>query len=131
MANPYATMDRRDVGEMNGLVDGNAYHKARRSQEGGVPSVDWKTPGLKITRLRLLSDPGFPAWDISYCHGILDGRHVDVQLPWHQLPKKCKWKDRDGNWRPGGWKAYVIAQCKREGVNAKQLGLLDNVSTLC
>ena len=34
--------------------------------------VYWDDPRLKrITRLRLLSDPGFPLWDVSYCYGVL------------------------------------------------------------
>ena len=53
-----------------------------------LPAVDWTAPGLVITRLRLLSDPGFPVWDVSYCHGTLNGNHVQVQLPFHQLPKR-------------------------------------------
>jgi hypothetical protein len=81
------TTDRPSVDEINGLVDGIAYHDVRHSQEGGAETVDWDVNGLEITRLRMLSDPGFPFWDISYCHGILDGRHVNVRLPFHQLPK--------------------------------------------
>lgn len=51
------------------------------------PTVEWTEPGLKFVRVRLLSDPGFPAWDISYCIGIVAGELVRVQLPFHQLPK--------------------------------------------
>lgn len=50
----FATVDRPDVGEVNGLVNGQAYH----AQVGGVEEVYWTEPGLKITRFRLLSDPG-------------------------------------------------------------------------
>ena len=84
------TTDRPSVGEFNGLVNGIAYHDARHEQTDGIDKVYWTEPGLEITRLRLLSDPGFPAWDVSYCHGILNGRHVDVQLPFYQLPKYGK-----------------------------------------
>lgn len=59
------TMDRPVVGEVNGLVNGIAYHDNRHAQEGGIDSVDWTEDGLEITRLRLLSDPGFPAISIS------------------------------------------------------------------
>jgi hypothetical protein len=113
-----ATVDRNDVGEVNGLVDGIAYHKERHSQ-GPVNSVDWTTDGLEITRLRLLSDPGFPAWDVSYCHGILDGQHVDVQLPFSQLPKYGK----------GGYKAALYKEAKATGKFIK--GLFSSISTLC
>lgn len=78
------TIDRPAIGETNGLVDGLAYHYGR----GETATVDWTTPGLRITRLRLLSDPGFPFWDVSYCHGILDGKHVNVLVPFGQLPKR-------------------------------------------
>ena len=81
------TTDRPSVGEVNGLVYGIAYHDARHAQKGGVETVDWATDGLEITRLRLLSDPGFPFWDVSYCHGVLNGRHVNVRLPFSDLPK--------------------------------------------
>jgi hypothetical protein len=80
----------------------------------------WDTPGLKITRLRLLSDPGFPMWDVSYCLGEVDGRHVRVILPFDQLPKK-------------GMKSAIIKHAKRDKVYAKALGILDeaNISKLC
>jgi len=81
------TTDRPSVGEVNGLVDGISYHNSRYEQEGGVETVDWDAPGLEITRLRLLSDPGFPLYNISYCHGVLNGRHVNVRLPFSELPK--------------------------------------------
>ena len=110
------TTDRPSVGEVNGLVNGIAYHNARHDQEGGVDSVCWTIPGLEITRLRLLSDPGFPAWDVSYCHGILDGRHVDVQLPFSQLPKYKM-------------KSWLYKEAQKTGVFIK--GLFSSISTLC
>lgn len=113
------TTDRPTVGEVNGLVDGIAYHKDRNAQESGVQSVCWTTPGLEITRLRLLSDPGFPAWDVSYCHGILNGKHVNVNLPFDQLPKYGK----------GGVKAALYKEAKATGKYIK--GLFGSISTLC
>lgn len=114
--NTFATTDRPAVGEFNGLVNGIAYHGERHSQEGGVESVDWTEPGLTITRLRLLSDPGFPAFDVSYCHGMLDGRHVDVILPFSQLPKFKM-------------KAALYNEAKRTGKFIR--GLFESISTLC
>ena len=112
-------IDRRDVGEQNGLVDALSYHDARENQ-GNIETVYWNTKGLKVTRFRMLSDRGFPMWDISYCHGILNGQHVDVELPFHQLPKRA-------------WKKTIIDYAKRDKVYAKGLGILDPlvVSTLC
>ena len=54
----FATVDRPAVGEVNGLVNGQAYHAERHAQVGGVEKVYWTEPGLKITRFRLSSDPG-------------------------------------------------------------------------
>jgi hypothetical protein len=112
------TTDRNCYGarEVSGLVNGPAYHNDRHQQEGGIESVDWTEPGLEITRLRLISDPGFPAWDVSYCHGMLDGRHVDVQLPFYQLPKRSM-------------RGALYKHAKKTGRFIR--GLFDNISTLC
>jgi hypothetical protein len=99
--------------EINGLgEDAQAYHKADRSE-----TVAWTTPGLYVSRLRLVSDPGFPFWDVSYCHGELDGRAVRVQLPFSQLPKR-------------GLSRAIVEAAKRDHVFAKGLGILENISTL-
>lgn len=116
MTNEMMTTNRPAVGEFNGLVNGIAYHNLRHSQDGGVETVNWTEPGLVITRLRLLSDPGFPAWDVSYCHGILNGRHVNVELPFSQLPKFKM-------------KATLYNEAKRTGKFIK--GLFESISTLC
>jgi hypothetical protein len=68
----------------------------------------------RITRLRLVSDPGFPMWDLSYCYGELkDGTPVYVNLPQHQFSKR-------------NLKGDLIAMCKELKVYAKGLGLLDD-----
>jgi hypothetical protein len=114
--NSNETIDRNMYGavELNGLVDGLSYHRER----GFCPTVGWETPGLKITRLRLVSDPGFPFWDVSYCHGTLDGKNVNVGLPFFQLPKR-------------GMRKAIVDFAKKEGLFAKGMGILDNISTLC
>ena len=109
------TINRPSAGEVNGLVNGIAYHNSRYDQEGGVETVDWETPNLEITRLRLLSDPGFPFWDVSYVHGILDGRHVNVQVPFSELPKYKM-------------KAALYKEAKATGKFIK--GLFSSISTL-
>jgi hypothetical protein len=99
------------VHETASLPNGKAYHSIPRSV-----TVDWTTPGLYITRLRLLSDPGFPMWDVSYCHGQLpDGTEVRVQLPFSQVPRR-------------GMKAFLYQEAKKTGVFIR--GLFDNISTL-
>lgn len=83
-----------------------------------VKQVEWTAKGLRITRLRLLSDPGFPFWDVSYCWGMLDGEKVRVSLPFFQLPKR-------------GLSRAIVQYAQRDGVYAKGIGILDAVSTLC
>lgn len=109
------TIDRPCVGEVNGLVNGIAYHSARHNQESGIETVDWTEPGLEITRLRLLSDPGFLWWDVSYCHGVLNGRHVDVRLPFSELPKR-------------NMKSALYKEAKATGKFIR--GLFSSISTL-
>jgi hypothetical protein len=77
--------------------------------------VDLTDPELKkITRLRLISDAGFPLWDLSYCYGELkDGTPVRVHLPQWQFSKK-------------NLKGELIAMAKEAKVFAKGLGLLDD-----
>lgn len=106
-------------GETNGLTDGQAYHAVDRSL-----NVYWHDPRLgRITRLRLLSDPGFPWWDVSYCHGELkDGTPCTVTLPFDQLPKT-----KHGQ---GGIQRAIIEHAKKDGVYAKGLGIFDAISTL-
>jgi hypothetical protein len=83
--------------------------------------VYWADPSLaKITRLRLLSDPGFPYWDVSYCYGIRkDGTECRVSLPFHQLNKRR-------------WKSEIVEWARKDGIYALGLGLFDPyvVSTL-
>jgi hypothetical protein len=102
------------VSETNSLPDG--YHKEVTGKL--QRSVDWRTPGLRIIRLRLLSDPGYPRWDVSYCHGVMpNGEYVDVGLPFGDLPKR-------------GMRRAIVEFAKKDGIYAKKLGILDNISTL-
>ena len=103
------------MGETNGLINGTVYHN--QFDENFAGEVYWTTPGLRVARLRLLSDPGFPVWDVSYCHGKLNGKNVRVELPFTQLPKK-------------NFKQFIINEAKKENLFAKGLGILDNISTL-
>lgn len=82
-------------------------------------TVEWTDNRLaRITRLRLLSDPGFPVWDVSYCWGELkDGTPVYVDLPFSQLSK-------------GRINAEIIAHARRDRVFAKGLDIFNSISTL-
>lgn len=90
----------------------------RAAAETVTRTVSWDTPGLKVHRLRLLSDPGLPWWDVSYCTGCVNGEHVNVELPFSQLPKR-------------GMRAAIVKYAKRYNVYARGMGILDNISTLC
>jgi hypothetical protein len=111
-------VNRPAVGEINGLPEGQgqAYH----DQWANARTVDWSEPHLRVTRLRLLSDPGLPFWDVSYCHGTLchTGEYVHVELPFSQLPKR-------------GFRGVIVQHAKRDGLYAHGLGVLSNISTLC
>jgi len=110
-------VDRPSIGESGGLPlgEGSAYHQ----RYAGARSVSWTELHLRVTRFRLLSDPGLPWWDVSYCHGVLahTGELVHVELPFSQLPKR-------------GWRREVVKYAQIDGVFARGLGILDNVSTL-
>ena len=110
-----------NASETNSLTDTNRYAEYQDTNHAGT--LDWADPRLaKITRLRLLSDAGFAAWDVSYCHGITtDDRPCDVELPFHQLPRG----------RGGVLNRAIIAHAQASGVYAKGLGIFDNaISTL-
>lgn len=101
--------------ESNGLIDPAAYHDTITRQI--TRTVPWSTPGLRVTRLRLLGERGHPTWDVSYCHGDLHGEPVNVSLPFDTLPRR-------------GTMRAIIDHAKRDGVYAKRLGILDAVSAL-
>lgn len=105
-------MDKYDVHEMNSLGDQEMpAHDAR--------VIYWDYPGLYVYRLRLLSDPGYPEWDVKYCYGRLDtGELVRVDLPFSQLKKHLPLKEQ------------IVRFASADGVFAKKLGILDNISTL-
>lgn len=104
------------MSEINGLIDGKKYHEARRDVRLYVP---WNDPDLaRITRLRFLSDRGYPYWDVSYCHGVMkNGEMCDVQLPFQQVRKNAV-------------NADVVMYAKKDGVYVKGLGIFDCMSFL-
>lgn len=106
--------------QVTGEYHTNRAARQREAKAAGKPAwVYWTEPGLKITRLRLISDPGFPFWDVSYCHGELaDGTPVDVDLPFPQIPK-----------RPG-INATIIHYAKIDKVYIKATGIFNSISTL-
>ena len=109
-----STTDRSKYGavETNGLVDPSSYYSVDRSE-----TVLLEDPRLaQVTRLRLITDPDFPFWDLSYCHGRLhDGTEVRVHLPEWQFRKR-------------DLKAHLLEMCKSVGVYGKGLGIFDALS---
>lgn len=108
-------MNTYGVQETNPLPVG--YH-----DEPVAGGVDWTDKRLaKIERLRLVSDPGFPFWDVSYCYGRLKtGEKVRVSVPFSgacMLPKNKL-------------QETILTWAKREGVYAKGLGIFNAISTL-
>lgn len=91
---------------------------ARDAIDYSAPETPLSDPNLvKVTRLRLLTDPGFPWWYVSYCYGELrDGTPVRVWLGAGQINKGGKF----------GFKGHLVELARRAGRNAKALGLLDD-----
>lgn len=118
--------------EVYGAQETNPLTDAQREQTPGVnaPCVDWSDKDLaKVTRLRLLTDPGLDFWDVSYCHGILkDGTPCRVSLPFNQLKRTTRHMGHVV-FQPSV-AAQIIEHAKRDGVYAKGLGILDCVSKL-
>lgn len=117
MTNKFSTMDLPEVYEIDRLASGAEYHQHHTDPSHFIGIVKWTEPGLYITRLRVLSDPGYPFWDVSYCHGRIGDKTCNVELPFSRLP------------RPGLERAIVQAAIK-DGVYARGIGILDNISTL-
>lgn len=104
--------------ETNGLINGAAYHDSVDYADGQYTLRQVKENGGKISRVRLLTEtiPGVGRFaDVSYIHAVLrDGRTVNVH------------NGVDNMTPVRNLKGQMIAWAKREGVNAKALGLLDN-----
>jgi hypothetical protein len=69
--------------------------------------------GGRVTRLRMLTERGYPFMDISYIHATLpDGRTVSVQGTSFRPTRR-------------NTKGSIIEWARSEGFNAKRLGMLD------
>lgn len=103
-----------------GVLESNPLPKGYHS-ELPVEALDWTSSRLaKIERMRFLSDPGFPVWDVSYCTGRnTDGKKVTVRLPFDQLPKG------KGRFWPAMYKF-----AKRDGVDLRKLRVFQAISKL-
>ena len=106
------------VSETNPIDE--AGHKLREEVYANYIVVEWTDPRLaKIERLRLLSDPGYPEWDVHYCYGRLkDGTAVKVDLPFDRLLKRRTISSQ------------IVEYAQKDKVYAKGLGIFGAISTL-
>jgi hypothetical protein len=119
--------------ETNGL-NGMKNFEERGPQEGR-PSIDsvpyfddgrpiWAQPRFaRFLRVRLLSDPGYPNWDLSYAFAeMIDGSIV--RLFADDVPG-----GRYG-FRKRSWKKDAVEEAKRWKVFLKRTEFFDAISTL-
>jgi hypothetical protein len=117
---------RRDEGMMNPYGVREANNIAEADYDHTAVDYSYKVDLsderlVRIDRIRLLTEPGFPMYDLSYCWGTLDdGRHVPVDLGRYQFTR-----------RPRGGKgpslhAQLVDCAKAAGRHAKRLGMLDD-----
>jgi hypothetical protein len=67
--------------ETNGLIDGAAYHQRMHDESIDATAYEVAKSGGKFTRIRLLTEPGYPYMDVSYIHAQLgDGTPVRVNI---------------------------------------------------
>tara|TARA_R100000654_G_scaffold21377_1_gene43092 strand:- start:120 stop:578 length:459 start_codon:yes stop_codon:yes gene_type:complete len=92
----------------------------------------------KFLRVRLISDVGFPFWDLSYCFvELVDGSRIRLgsyQVPgangFGQFVKSrpaCKKTRRS---KRTGWAEHAVNQANEHGVNLRSLGFWSAISTL-
>lgn len=108
-------MNTRPITNKYGAIEVNGLEDAQSVIDSLTGTVYWTDPNLaRVFRLRLLTDRGFPFFDVSYVYGTLkNGDNVRVSVPFYQLGKRS-------------WKREIIEHAKREGVYAKGLGILDD-----
>jgi hypothetical protein len=91
--------------------------------------IDITDPRLaRVDRIRLLTEAGYPRYDVSYVYGTLrDGRHVRVTLAGHHtLPRTIRSGRLD--LMLTDVKRALIGIAKETGVYAKGLGMLDDAA---
>lgn len=100
---------RYGVNETNPLWTSEVTHETITEHVRlGDPRLD------RVVRLRLLTEPGYPYFDISYVYGVLkDGTHCRIEGGPMHLGRKTLKRD-------------LIAWAREEGAYAKGLGLLDD-----
>lgn len=103
------------------VVDPAAWGEFLDSVKGSCSLTDPKL--VKIVRLRLLTDAGFPWWDISYCYGQLaDGTYVSVSLMGIGQLRKAR----------GGYRAHLVEIFREAKRYGRGMGIFDDgvISTM-
>lgn len=91
--------------EYNSITPG--YHEIER--ENGSWYELKKSDRIIAERIRLITDPGFPWFDISYFHLWVNGTPTEFRdFPVIQLPKK-------------GYKKVLIEECQKQGIFVKDI----------
>lgn len=93
------------VQESNPLTSGD-YHEIERD----IVYFDElkKSDKIVLNRLRLVTDAGFPRYDVSYIYVTVNGKKSELCDFPSQLPKR-------------GYKKYLVDVCKEQGIFIKDL----------
>lgn len=63
---------------------------------------------IVLERLRLLTDPFLPFYDVSYCHALVNGQPSEIIDFPSEIPKR-------------GTTRYLVDACKRQGIYIKDI----------
>lgn len=113
MTDIHALADRYGV-RYSGELVGPEYHENVDHSDGHWTLAQVARAKGKITRVRVLKDPGYNApCDVSYIHATLPGNRI--------VPVACP----VGHGRYGDLVTRLLAWARNEGVYAKGIGLID------
>lgn len=109
-------MNTYGVRETNPL--GPEGHDWSRFADGAMTLAQLQAAGGRVSRLRMLTEPGTPFLDVSYVHGVLpNGQQVHINL--QDSPHLRKGRGSEP------YMSDMIGWAKREGVYGKAIGMLD------
>lgn len=104
------------MAETSPIGEFNEQQLVERYQTAPLVELSDKDAVRHIVRLRLLTGPGEPYWEVSYCWGIdAKGEPVRVNLPVTLLPRQGR----------GAWSMALIKCFKDEGRWAKAMKLFE------
>ncbi len=105
------------VQDSNPLPDGG--HNWDNFEDEAYTLRQLQDEGGRISRLRFLTDPGYPYLDVSYVHGVLpNGRNVQITIQGN-----CSMIRKGRGSEP--YMSDLIAWAKDEGVYGKAIGMFD------